>query len=119
MINILVCYAPLITATIRKGSKEVINIVPSENITIFKNGTREVKYQQKNVLNGLKSGKDVGKALIVNKVYANRTVVSEINKKRSFIIRPKYKRFVVYKYINNKKYVHRPRKVPWFVLNFL
>lgn len=106
------CDAPLITATIRKGSFEVINIGPGATITIFKNGTRVVKYQRKNVLNGLKSGKDVGKPLIVNKLYANRTLVSEINKKLSFIIRPKYNRFIVYKYINNKKYLHTSKKVP-------
>ena len=97
----------------------MINIGPGATITIFKNGTRVVKYQRKNVLNGLKSGKDVGKPLIVNKLYANRTLVSEINKKLSFIIRPKYNRFIVYKYINNKKYLHTSKKVPWFVLNFL
>lgn len=114
MIPILVCYAPLISATILNVSKEVIKIGPHATITIFKNGTRVVEHQDENVLQGLQSGEDEGKALIVNKVYVNRTVVSSIYNDYTFIIQPKYKSFTVY--ANNQKYVHKNVEVPWFVV---
>ena len=73
-----------------------------------------MEHQDENVLQGLQSGEDEGKALIVNKVYVNRTVVSSIYNDYTFIIQPKYKSFTVY--ANNQKYVHKNVEVPWFVV---
>ena len=88
------------------------NILPLATITIYKNGTRVVDNRHGSLLQALESGEDEGKALIINRLYANGTLVSEIYNGPTFVIFSNGTRLIQF---NGDEFVQKAgKKVPWF-----
>ena len=63
-------------------------------------------------MQALESGEDEGKALIVNRLYANGTLVSEIYNGPTFVIFSNGTRLIQF---NGDEFVQKAgKKVPWF-----
>ena len=106
----------MITAAILNDSTEVIkigNIQTLVTITIYENGTRTVD-NQRGALLTLESGQDEGQALIVNRLYANGTLITEINNVPTFAFYPDGTHTLI---VNGQEVEQRNQnRVPWFAL---
>lgn len=106
----------MITAAILNDSTEVIkigNIQTLVTITIYENGTRKVE-NQRGALITLESGQDQGQTLIVNRLYANGSLFTEINNVPTFAFYPDGTHTIV---VNGQEVEQRNQnRVPWFAL---
>lgn len=87
------------------------------SISIFENGTWTVGNRHGSLLNGLQSaGVDEGKALMLNSLYSNGTLVCEIYNGPTFVIVSNGTRVLIVSSAGQQFVLRAAKQVPWFVL---
>ena len=125
------CDSPLITATILKKRTEVIDVRDiGPIVTIHANGTRFVDNRNGGKPNAAPAGQTIkvlrlkiidkkadGSAYVVNRLYANKTLITQIQNGPTVTIYPNETRFVCYQ--GNDIVQNERKKEPWSVSNLI